>query len=252
MNDFRKWWNKNQHRLIDFFILLVSIIFTLAVEGKLVEYISLVKKYPMWTLLVLGLLWIYLFWKKIQYEINQDNLQEKLDDTLEENKFYSDLISSFKYQISEPLENKLFEVSKELKLDNNYRITVYTYTKNRFFSIGRYSHNEEYRKFGRIAIRDKNELLFKAWQSGNLTQTLKPDMRRKMKSQKISIHYLYEKNDELPEKNKFGVVVFETTNRKDKKFNNGNLDNSIKEINNFFHNNWNIRQDLNFAMQEGL
>ena len=25
-----------------------------------------------------------------------------------------------------------------------------------------------------------------------------------------------------------------------------------KEINNFFHNNWNIRQDLNFAMQEGL
>ena len=64
MNDFRKWWNKNQHRLIDFFILLVSIIFTLAVEGKLVEYVSLVKKYPMWTLLVLGLLWIYLFWKR--------------------------------------------------------------------------------------------------------------------------------------------------------------------------------------------
>ena len=38
----------------------------------------------------------------------------------------------------------------------------------------------------------------------------------------------------MPEKNKFGVVVFETTNKKDKKFNNGNLDNSIKEINNFF------------------
>lgn len=248
----KKWWLKNQHRVIDFFILLVSIIFTLAIEGKLVEYFSFAKKHPMWTILILGVFWIYLFWRKIKYEVLQDDLQEKLNEIKEENKFYTDLISSFKYQISEPLENKLFEVSKKLKFDNNYRITVYTYTKNRFFSIGRYSHNEEYRKFGRIAIRDQNELLFKAWQNGNLTQTLKPDVRRKMKSQKISIHYLYEKNDELPEKNKFGVVVFETTNKKDKKFNNGNLDSCIKEISEFFHSSWNIRQDLNFAMQEGL
>ena len=195
---------------------------------------------------------VFLAWKKISYEISQDNLKEELDSIKEENSFLKELISSFKYQISQPLEDKLYEVYNELKFDNHYRITVYTYTKDRFFSIGRYSKNTHYKSFGRIAIKDKNELLFQAWHNGELNKKISPDKRRKMPSEKIAIKYLYEKNELTPNKDKFGVVVFESTQKNTVKLNNGQLDKAVNKINLFLNDKMGIRQDLKFAIEEGV
>lgn len=189
---------------------------------------------------------------KVFYEVKQENLEDMLDDAEEENQFLKSLISSFKYQISQPLEDKLFEVYEELQFDNHYRITVYTYTAERFFSIGRYSKNTHYKKFGRIAIQDKSELLFKAWLEGELNEKIAVDSRRKMPSKKIVIKYLFEKNETTPQKDKFGVVVFETTKVNSKRLNNAKLNEAVKSINDFLNDNMAIKQDLNFAMEEGV
>ncbi|MGQ4002897.1 hypothetical protein QIW31_07635 [Francisellaceae bacterium CB299] len=240
----------NIRRITEIFILVFSVILTLALSGKL--YFDTLNNNSGWVIFASALLLLILSITKIVLEIKGENLQLKVIKLQEENQFYSDLIGSFKYQISEPLENKLCEVYKKLGFDNKYRITVYTHTTDRFFSIGRYSKNENFRKFGRIAIRDKNELLFKAWNNGELLENISPDSRRKMPSKKIAINYLYEKNEQHPDKNKFGVVVFETTNGRDSKLKDDNLQEHVQTINEFFHNSWNIKQDLSFATSEGL
>lgn len=245
------WLLKYSHRIIDILITVTAIIFTLLIEGKFNEF-EIIHKHPVKSIIIMSLISILLAWKKISYEINQDNLKEELKSIKEENNFLKELISSFKYQISQPLEDKLFEIYNELKFDNHYRITVYTYTKDRFFSIGRYSKNTHYKSFGRIAIKDKNELLFQAWHNGELNKKISPDRRRKMPSEKIVIKYLYEKNELTPNKDKFGVVVFESTIQNTKKFNNVQLDKAVDTINVFLNYNMGIRQDLNFAMEEGV
>ena len=50
----------------------------------------------------------------------------------------------------------------------------------------------------------------------------------------------------------FGIIVFETTKNKENKIKNGNLDNAVEKVQNFFNEQWHIKQNLNFAMQEGL
>lgn len=245
------WFKKYSHRIVDIFITITAITFTLLIEGKFNEF-EVVQKHPVNFIVIMTLISVFLAWKKISYEISQDNLKEELDSIKEENSFLKELISSFKYQISQPLEDKLYEVYNELKFDNHYRITVYTYTKDRFFSIGRYSKNTHYKSFGRIAIKDKNELLFQAWHNGELNKTISPDKRRKMPSEKIAIKYLYERNELTPNKDKFGVVVFESTQKNTKKLNNSQLDNAVKTINIFLNDKMGIRQDLNFAIEQGV
>ena len=243
------WIKRNFHRIIDFSIPIIAILFTLLVEGKFNEF-DIVQKHPVNFIVLMVCLSLLLAWLKISYEIKQENLKEELESYQEENSFLKELISSFKYQISQPLEDKLYEVYNDLKFDNHYRITVYTYTKDRFFSIGRYSKNTHYKAFGRIAIKDKNELLFQAWHNGELNQKISPDKKRKMPSEKIAIKYLYEKNETTPHKDKFGVVVFETTQKNTKKLNNSQLNKAVKKINIFLNDSMGIRQDLNFAMKE--
>ncbi len=164
------------------------------------------------------------------------------------------MISAFKYQINQPLEDKLCEIYNSLGFDTQYRITVYTYTRGRFFSIGRYSKNTNFRKFGRIAIKDESEILFQAWEKGEMSSAIEIDTRRKMPSKRIVIKFLYEKNnnDSLKQKNKIGVVVFETTLKKSKKLNDGKLKKAVQIINDFLNEKMGIKQDLNIAIKEGL
>lgn len=238
--------------LIDILIPIVAILFTLLVEGKLEEYIPYTKKHPLNSIVIISFFSLLLVCFKIYYEYNKYNLQEEFNLLKEENTFLKGLISNFKYQISKPLEDKLFEIFRDLRLDSHYRITVYTYTSGRFFSIGRYSENPNYKKFGRIAIRDTDEIIFKAWSGGELTEIIQADNRRNMKSVKISIRYLYEKNENSPKKDRFGIIVFETTKRSESKINNGNLNNSVEKIQEFFNITWHIKQNLNFAIEEEL
>jgi hypothetical protein len=245
------WYFKHENRIIDVFTPVLAILFTLWVEGKFNE-IPEIKAHPVNMMIGLSVLTIILAWRKISYEVRQDDFKEKLQTSTEENEYLKQLISAFKYQISQPLEDKLFEIYESLRLDNQYRITVYTYTKGRFFSIARYAKNQHYKKFGRIAIGDRNELLFKAWEDGELNEAVSPDSNRKMPSCKIAIKYLYEKNDINPQKDKIGVIVFETTNHRDSKLNNGKLKETVKIINDFMNESWNIKQDLNFAISEGV
>ena len=193
-----------------------------------------------------------LFIVKIKHEIKKYNTEEDLLEIRKENTFLKNLISNFKYQISKPLEDELCKVSKELELDSQYRISVYTHTSDRFFSIGRYSENPSFKKFGRIAIRDKNELIFKAWERGELIEKVKPNKKLVMKSVKIAVKFLYEKNKESPKKDRFGIVVFETTKNKDNKIVLNNLEKATEIIQKYFDSNWNIKQDLNFATDEGF
>jgi uncharacterized FlaG/YvyC family protein len=245
------FFKNNFHRIIDFLAIVVTIIFTLLIEGKFNE-IEFVKRHPNIALSVMIIISLLVAWKKISYEKKQNNLEENLNKIKEENKYLKDLISSFKYQISKPLEDQLCAIYNDLNFNNHYRITVYTYTKGVFFSIGRYSKNTDYNNFGRIAIKNKNELLFTAWHNGEVNQEVSPDKQRKMPSQKIVIKYLYEKNDRLPKKDKFGVVVFETTKKNTKHFNNGKLNEAAHQINSFINESIGIRQDLNFAIDEGV
>jgi hypothetical protein len=248
----KKWLNKSWILFVDILLPIVAILFTLLVEGKLSEYISYTKEHPLNSIGIMVTISLILAGLKIYHEYNKKNLQEELELLGEENKFLIGLISEFKYQISKPLEDKLYEIFRDLKFDGQYRITVYTHTAGRFFSIGRYSENPNYKKFGRIAIRDKNELIFKAWENEELTETVHPNQKLNMRSVKISIKYLYEKNDTTPKKDRFGIIVFETTKNKENKIKNGNLDNAVEKVQNFFNEQWHIKQNLNFAMQEGL
>ena len=150
------------------------------------------------------------------------------------------------------MEDELCKIFRLLKLDTHYRITVYTYTSEIFFSIGRYAENSNLKKFGRIAISDKEEIIFKAWNDGEITEKLSSDNKRNMKSVKISIKYLYEKNDSNPKKDRFGIIVFETTKNKENKIDLKNLDEATQQIQDFFDNNWNIKQNLTTAYKEGL
>ncbi|MBF0898090.1 MAG: hypothetical protein HXK58_07370 [Campylobacter concisus] len=204
--------------VIEFFIFVFGIVLTLVVEGKFEDYIPYTKKHPLNSIVIVVVILLVLFVVKIMHEIKKYNAEEELLKASKENTFWQNLISNFKYQISKPLEDELCKVFKELKLDSQYRITVYTHTSDIFFSIGRYSENPSFKKFGRIAISDKNELIFRAWeQQGELIEKVKPNKTLIMKSVKIAVKFLYEKNEESPKKDRFGIVVFETTKNKDNK-----------------------------------
>jgi hypothetical protein len=239
--------------VIEFFIFVFGIVLTLVVEGKFEDYIPYTKKHPLNSIVIVVVILLVLFVVKIMHEIKKYNAEEELLKASKENTFWQNLISNFKYQISKPLEDELCKVFKELKLDSQYRITVYTHTSDIFFSIGRYSENPSFKKFGRIAISDKNELIFRAWeQQGELIEKVKPNKTLIMKSVKIAVKFLYEKNEESPKKDRFGIVVFETTKNKDNKIVPNNLEKATKIIQKFFDSNWNIKQDLNFATEEGF
>ena len=239
--------------VIEFFIFVFGIVLTLVVEGKFEDYIPYTKKHPLNSIVIVVVILLALFVVKIMHEIKKYNAEEELLKASKENTFWQNLISNFKYQISKPLEDELCKVFKELKLDSQYRITVYTHTSDIFFSIGRYSENPSFKKFGRIAISDKNELIFRAWeQQGELIEKVKPNKTLMMKSVKIAVKFLYEKNEESPKKDRFGIVVFETTKNKDNKIFPNNLEKATKIIQKYFDSNWNIKQDLNFATEEGF
>lgn len=239
--------------VIEFFIFVFGIVLTLVVEGKFEDYIPYTKKHPLNSIVIVVVILLALFVVKIMHEIKKYNAEEELLKASKENTFWQNLISNFKYQISKPLEDELCKVFKELKLDSQYRITVYTHTSDIFFSIGRYSENPSFKKFGRIAISDKNELIFRAWeQQGELIEKVKPNKKLVMKSVKIAVKFLYEKNEESPKKDRFGIVVFETTKNKDNKIVPNNLEKATKIIQKYFDSNWSIKQDLNFATEEGF
>ena len=239
--------------VIEFFIFVFGIVLTLVVEGKFEDYIPYTKKHPLNSIVIVVIILLALFVVKIMHEIKKYNAEEELLKASKENTFWQNLISNFKYQISKPLEDELCKVFKELKLDSQYRITVYTHTSDIFFSIGRYSENPSFKKFGRIAISDKNELIFRSWeQQGELIEKVTPNKTLMMKSVKIAVKFLYEKNEESPKKDRFGIVVFETTKNKDNKIVPNNLEKATKIIQKYFDSNWNIKQDLNFATEEGF
>ena len=249
----KKLIGKHYILVVEFFIFVFGIVFTLVVEGKFEEYIPYTKEHPLNSITIAVIILFILFIVKIIHEIKKCNTEEDLLEIRKENTFLKNLISNFKYQISKPLEDELCKVFKELKLDGQYRISVYTYTADRFFSIGRYSENPKFKRFGRIAIRDKNELIFKAWeQQGELIEKVKPNKKLMMKSVKIAVKFLYEKNEESPKKDRFGIVVFETIKNKDNKIVSNNLARATEIIQKYFDSNWNIEQDLNFATDEGF
>lgn len=248
------WFINNYSYIVDFAIFSLGITLTLLImiiTSDKFKSFSWINNHPVFLLSCNIIALIIIAIIKLYYEIQQKSIKQTFLSLKEENSFLNELIKRFKYQICGHLEDVLFNSLKVCHLHKNakYRVTVYTYTKDRFFSIGRFSHSPQYKEFGRIAIRDHNELLFKAWNDGELIQTLSPDSRRKMPSKKIAIRYLYV-DDKL--KDKFGVVVFETTNEHDSKLKNGNLEKMTLNINQYFFEKMNIRQDLNFAISEGL
>jgi len=242
---------KNKEHIVDISILILTILFTLHVENKFNEYLW-VKKYYWIILVIISLAIIGLTIAKVIIDRTEKNLLEQNQRLENENKSLESLISSFKYQISKPLEDLLHNISKELGFTSRHRITVYTYTNGCFLSIARYSSNPDYTNFGRISIKDTNEFIFKVWSGEENCQTNKICSERKMPTQKICVHFLYEKNDAHPTKDKVGLVVFESTEKKNKQFNNGKFTAQANKINEFMHENINIKQDLSLAIKEGL
>jgi hypothetical protein len=248
------WLKSNYNYFVDFGIFLFGMTFTvltMIITSDKFKSFNWVNRHPIFLLIINIAVLVIFAGIKLFYEIQQKAIKRIAIDKDEENKFLNDLIVHFKHQICKPLETVIFNSLKTQGLSENtkYRVTIYTYTHGRFFSIGRFSANPSYQKFGRIAIRDKNELLFKAWNDGELIEDVSPCDKRNMKSVKIAIRYLYETAER---KDKFGVIVYETINKKDSKLKNGNLDSMTNGINEYFFEKMNIRQDLNFAMNEEL
>jgi hypothetical protein len=246
-----KFIKKHKEQIVDISILVLTIIFTLHIENKF-DTIAWVKNYYWLLLIVVVIIIIGLTFFKVIIDRKEKNYEKENVKLQEDNKYLQSLISSFKYQISKPLEDELHAIFVELGLNSNHRITVYTYTNGCFFSIGRYSSNQNYTSFGRIAIDDKDEFIFKVWNGEANCDKLTIDKQRKMPTKKICAHFLYEKNEAHPEKDRIGLIVFESTEGRNKQFNNGKFTEHIKRINTFIHENINIKQDLNFAIQEGL
>ena len=247
----KKFLKENIKHIVDILILLFSIVLTLHIESKFNNY-SLIKNYYWYILIILGSTVIGLTIYKIKLEKKEKDIEEENKKLTLQKKYLEDLIASLKYQISKPLEDFLHNVSIRLSLNERHRITVYTYTNGCFFSIARYSKNPSYNKFGRISIDDKSEFLFKVWNGEEKCQSIKVSPERNMPTQKICAHFLYEKNHEHPGKDKIGLVVFESTSKKNKNFNNGKFAEEVTRINEFIQSSMNIKQDLKLAMKEGL
>lgn len=242
---------KNKIYLIEIGILLITILFTLHIENKFEKVAWIHDNYNFYVIILI-LVTVILAFFKIQHESNEKDCIKENEELLNESKYLQELISTFKYQISKPLEDKLHEIYQKLSFNSNHRITVYTYTKGCFFSIARYSSNQNYSSFGRIAIKSKDEFIFKVWNGENKCENLYVCSDRKMPTKKACAHFLYEKNDTHPEKDRIGLVVFESIKSSDNKFNNGKFLEYVKEINSFINKHMEIKQDLNFAIQEGL
>ncbi|BDB67475.1 hypothetical protein Hc94105_1698 [Helicobacter cinaedi] len=245
--------------------LVPTFVLAIILSGKLDDRIDFLKDHPIHS--IVGIFAVYLFllfihkYLKKQYDIRVEDtrtteLEALNSDLQQEITFYKNMICAFKQQISGDLEDKLYDVYKTLGFGNTHRITVYTYTNNVFFSIGRYSANPSFSKFGRIKISDEKEMLFQMWKSGEeKVKTIGQDVERNMKSKKIGIFFLYAKNDNKPNKDKFGVIVFESINKKDKILCDSNIDKLrevTEEVNSYFYERWNIRQDLDIAIKEDL
>jgi hypothetical protein len=110
----KKWFKKRWILFVDFFIPIVAIVFTLLVENKFTESIPYTKVHPVNSIVIMVAISLILAGLKIYYEYNKENIQEELESLGEENKFLIGLISEFKYQISKPLEDKLYEISREI------------------------------------------------------------------------------------------------------------------------------------------
>jgi hypothetical protein len=257
-----KFLKKYKTSIIDIAILIFTILLTLHIENKF-QTIDWINNSYWFYLSITILIVVILTGLKIYFEVKENNLiieNEKKHKELvlksikmkNENKYLQDLISSFKYQISKPLEDKLHDIYKKLNFNSNHRITIYTYTKGCFFSIARYSSNQNYTSFGRIAITSEDEFIFKVWNGENNCASLSDSKERKMPTKKICAHFLYEKNEVHPEKDKIGLVVFESTLKAPKQFNNGKFSEHVKDINSFINEHMEIKQDLKFAMQEDL
>lgn len=191
-----------------------------------------------------------------RYKIKTNNENREIKNLQSEVKFYQGLIADFKQQISGELENELYNIFNKLKLKNQHRITIYTYTYGTFFSIARYSSNSSLNKFGRIAIKDKSEQLFKVWDnSEEKIAKIESNQSRNMKARKIGIFFLYEKNDKQPKKDKFGVIVFESFDKNDKILTDKHIElfrKAADDINEYFYKSWSIRQCLDTAIKEEL
>ena len=247
----KKFIKENLDNIIYILSIIFSILLTLHIENKF-NKIEIIKN-NYWPIL-LSLVSVTFTLAILQLRLNkkEKNLEEENKKLSIRNKYLEDLIASFKYQISKPLEDLLHDVSKRLSFNERHRITIYTYTNGCFFSIARYSKNPSFNKFGRISIDNPNEFLFKVWNGEEKCQSIKVSPERNMPTKKICAHFLYEYNKEHPKKDKIGLVVFESIENKNKHFNNGKFEKEVEIINEFIQDKLNIKQDLKLAMKEGL
>lgn len=249
-------------QVLEFLIFFTPTIMLSAIfSNKFDDKIVFLKNYPFLSIVIATAISGILYYFRNQFKKYDENeeiekLQKEKQDIEREIKFYQGLITDFKQQISKELEDELYKAFKKLELKNQHRITIYTYTYGTFFSIARYSSNFSLNKFGRIAIKDKSEQLFKVWNDGKeVIIKIEPNQSRNMKTRKIGIFFLYEKNNKQPKKDKFGVIVFESTNKNDKIL----IDKNIKlfkevvdNINEYFYKSWSICQCLDIAIKEQL
>jgi len=201
-------------------------------------------------------LWIIFLIFKIKFEndivqelASINELQKKYDNQKNETNRLIQLLDTLKYQISGSWNEQLRTITKELKFDNKYRITVYLRTFNKFLSFARHSNNPEFSKYGRSYIDNKDEYIYHAWANGEgISEIDNPDNIRNMPSRKIGVFYLYT-NDES---NKFGIVVFETTDKKSKLLIKTKLKEATHKINKNINESLEIKPDISIAMKEGL
>jgi len=191
----------------EFLILLVPIIFSLPKEYfphtiKIVQNNTDTFNIILIVILFISIVVRHILNKKLSYA------------DYERNKF-KEIALAYRTIFGTNIDYLLKGISEELKFTKDERITVFVYsaTLDKFFSIGRYSFSEKYKKIGRLIIEDTDEYVYKIINEENHhNHNPKYSKERKMQSKSMYGTALMDENN----MNTIGVMVFQSM--KNKKF----------------------------------
>lgn len=200
-------------------------------------------------IVIIGLLLTFFNNRKIA------NIEKQNQTLLKDKVALKETLDEYILVFSETITNELHRIAKELKFDDQDRISIYRHVANKFIMIGRYSENEEFNKPGRMQYNDNEGLIAEVWKNHGLLvrnrdYQLSPETLRKLRMES-KILYGVPLFDQK-EQRKVGVVIFETTNSTKKKFNATILKPKAIEINKFLNEHINMEPTIKYAHEKGF
>ena len=185
-------------------ILLVPILFALPSDSFIYKYEFVSTNIATIRMILIGILFFAIF---VRYAMEYRNFKLK-----KENVKLREAVKSYRSFISAVINEKLREVSDNLNLNEDDRVTVFLYSSSldKFFSAGRYSSASIFNDVGRYIIEDKDEYVYRVL-NDRRHHTSAPEIKnglikkRKMQSKSMFGVPLWDDQH----MNKIGVVIYQ-------------------------------------------